>query len=851
VTNETVTAPAAKKPDVFGEQFEFQDIFRVEAGVINQRRHLAHDARDDLVLEKEAKDMDGQPVLRPNSNAGLVGLALSGGGIRSAAFCLGVLQALHKNKVLDRVDYLSTVSGGGYIGCSLTAAQEGGAKRGYPGFPFASALLEDEPLPLQHIRDYSNYLFPNHASGGDLLSNAAIYARGLVVNAVLLIPFLLGASVITLLCYAARDAFKKPTFLGFSIIDPFDLQYFYLSLDLFLALLVIGIGWGIIQSTQSRQKKREIPGRLSASIGLVVIAFFVVIFCELQPFILDWMLSPDGNLASVTRWVKAVSTVLVPISAAFAFLSGKLGEYLKSAMQSTSTKTQAKGFAMKAAVFVGGLVLPVLLWMLYLTVTYWGLCINTLNCSCTAPSWLMNVALVIPVAKGYGATTLYFIVALICFGLSLLMQPNANSLHPLYRDRLNRAFLFRPWPVLPTQPAQANIAKPWPADLATHPDELVDEWRPKLSEITGLYGPYHLINTALNVEASKVANRRGRNADFFMFSPKFVGSKSTKYVRTVDLQEVAPSLTLATAMAASGAAVSSSMGADTIKPLTATLALLNVRLGYWLRNPAKVSEAKKGNKIDRRNRWANYYFIAETLGWLSEKYKSVYLTDGGHIENLGIYELLRRRCQVIIAVDAEADPQMAFGSFNILERYALIDMGVRIDLPWQQIADMSRATGKALDDKGDAPKNNGPHCAIGEISYPDSRKGVLIYIKASLTGDENDTVIDYKKRYGDFPHETTLDQMFTEEQFEAYRALGFHAANNLFDHSDNFARLDPTTNPTVWPAFELLDQLFPCVDKDAPPATVTFAGSLPPPGTRRRPPTQTPAADQKIRRNGL
>ena len=106
MANETVTAPAAAEPDVFGEQFEFQDIFRVEADVINRRRRLAHDARGDLVLEKEAKDMDGRPVLRPNSNAGLVGLALSGGGIRSAAFCLGALQALNKNNVLDRVDYL-------------------------------------------------------------------------------------------------------------------------------------------------------------------------------------------------------------------------------------------------------------------------------------------------------------------------------------------------------------------------------------------------------------------------------------------------------------------------------------------------------------------------------------------------------------------------------------------------------------------------------------------------------------------------------------------------------------------------------------------------------------------------
>jgi hypothetical protein len=419
------------------------------------------------------------------------------------------------------------------------------------------------------------------------------------------------------------------------------------------------------------------------------------------------------------------------------------------------------------------------------------------------------------------------------------MQPNANSLHPLYRDRLSKAFLFKPWPAAqPQRQAQprANMRVPWPID-PTKPD-LVEEWRPKLSAITGLEGPYHLINTALNVEASRVANRRGRNADFFIFTPKYIGSKTTGYVRTEEIEEVAAGLTLATAMAASGAAVSSNMGAETIKPLTATLALLNVRLGYWLRNPAKLCLAKQEGsragvtKIDHRNLLANYYFIGEVFGKLSEKRKSVYLTDGGHIENLGIYELLRRRCQVIIAVDAEADPQMAFGSFNILERFALIDLGVRIDLPWQPIADESLVTSRAIDNAGalsnqgdaaasDKPsqvaKNHGPHCAIGEISYPGGRKGVLVYIKASLTGDENDYVFDYKKRYSDFPHETTIDQMFTEEQFEAYRALGFHAAFGLFDRGDRFAYPKDISNGDLRQEVGLLDQLFPRVAAGGPP----------------------------------
>jgi hypothetical protein len=123
----------------------------------------------------------------------------------------------------------------------------------------------------------------------------------------------------------------------------------------------------------------------------------------------------------------------------------------------------------------------------------------------------------------------------------------------------------------------------------------------------------------------------------------------------------------------------------------------------------------------------------------------------------------------------------------------------------------------------------GAHCAIGEISYPDDRKGILIYIKASLTGDENDTVIDYKKRYSDFPHETTIDQMFTEEQFEAYRALGFHAAHRLFDRSDEFAHLDLNDDPDRGEQIELLDRLFSrakSVGKDPPHQKGTFAAVI-------------------------
>ena len=178
--------------------------------------------------------------------------------------------------------------------------------------------------------------------------------------------------------------------------------------------------------------------------------------------------------------------------------------------------------------------------------------------------------------------------------------------------------------------------------------------------------------------------------------------------------------------------------------------------------------------------------------WLNENRKSVYLTDGGHIENLGIYELLKRSCRVIIAVDAEADPEMAFGSFNTLVRYRPHRSRHRDRSAVASADQPDQETNAEIEKTGDAAKHRGPHCAIGRITYswakgrPD-RTGILIYIKASLTGDENDYVYHYKKRYWAFPHETTLDQMFSEEQFEAYRALGYHATNGLFTRRDDFA----------------------------------------------------------------
>jgi predicted acylesterase/phospholipase RssA len=760
----------------FGELFTFDTVFRREIDSINKRRAAVQPARPPIALEKESElRTGGEAMLRPTEESDVVGLALSGGGVRSAAFALGVLQALDETKVLDRCDYLSTVSGGGYIGSSLSAALQsnGGI------FPFKSRLAQDETPALQHLRDHSNYLFPR--SEFAFLNNASIYMRGLVANLVLVLPFLLLGAALTLFSNRTVDALSRPDVFGFAVPNIFPYRYFVITTYLGLALLIAGVIWGIARSFVQRADRAEVPSMSTTLIGGAVLLVFFAAFCELQPFMLGAMFEPKstGPVAALADWVHYLAAALAPFAAVVASLSQKLGEFVKSSSESRRLRDQLASYAGTVAIYVAALFVPLLLWVAYLELSYWGLCaaVTKHDSQCAVPVWLGMIAGRMPMF------IFYVLVAVALLLLSLVLRPNANSLHPLYRDRLRKAFLFVP---------QNYI------DLK----EGLQPARLRLSELTEQHAPYHLINTAINVQSSKAVNRRGRNADFFLFSRNFIGSKATGYVSTKDVEELVPELDLATAMAVSGAAASSEMGAATIKPLAPTLALLNVRLGYWLRNPNRVA------RRERQNRLANFYFLAEMFGRLNEKRKSVYLTDGGHIDNLGIYELLRRRCKVIIVVDAEADPQMGFGSLNSVERYARIDLGVRIDLPWQQISHMSRETGNAIDETGDSPKHKGPHCAMGAIEYPGNRSGVLVYIKSSLTGDENDYIFYYKKHHSRFPHETTLDQLFSEEQFEVYRALGFHAAYGLFAGRDAFAHRDPAACPQVQDELRLLDRLF-------------------------------------------
>jgi len=708
------------------------------------------------------------------------GLALSGGGIRSAAVCLGALQAIHRGGRLASVDYLSTVSGGGYIGACLSAAM---SDRGGRAFPFGADVF-DSPA-VAHLRNFSNYLMPRNRSGGRNWAEAiAIVLRGLLANAVIVLAVLLFCVVLTAAIYprAGLDDISMTLRLLAAPLKWTDVPLpMALPAGRFMATFLLAGGlagillvWAVLRTTNRFDTVAgDTFGWPLRFARYLLLATLMAAFLDLQPIAIEAVSNFGAWLAKGTGVREAVTAawgVLTAFAGAVAAFASAIGRFLEKSNRASGFSTMLLRGLAKAALLVAALVLPLALWGLYLWLA--GRALDPATAKLTG--WA--VPHIWPLGGEAALVRAYYLAALAALGITALLSPNAYSLHRFYRDRLSAAFVFKPPP-----PGSAE------------PESLDDL---KLSELRDGDGPYHIVNAAMNVQGSTEANQRGRNADFFMMSSEFIGSDLTLYAPTrptiagtETMEQIDKRLNLATATAISGAAVSANMGSNTVRLLSPTLALLNIRLGYWLRNPraaARVAPAVSPLVNLARRILGPVYLLAEMLNFLDERSAEVYLTDGGHIENLGLYELLKRGCRAVIVIDAEADPTLSFASLLKVERYARIDLGIRITLPWEQITDAARKTAADVA-AGKRPCRFGPHCAVGKIIYEDETEGTLVYFKASVTGDERDYILDYKARNPDFPHETTGDQFFSEEQFEMYRALGFHLVYGFFEDKDDFA----------------------------------------------------------------
>jgi hypothetical protein len=539
--------------------------------------------------------------------------------------------------------------------------------------------------------------------------------------------------------------------------------------------------------------------------------------------------------------------VVVGAGGVFAVLSGIVTALLGSSSATPANSSRAKEggvtalasaivMAVAGPIFAAALVVALSLGLDKLLLG--GSLVKSLQGFTDAQSiWL----LLEPLSIGAGVTLAIGLIASYCVNI------NRFSLHALYRNRLTRAYLG----------ASRALRSP---DLFTGFDSgdnirMHELWPPDLKPRC----LFHVVNIALNIVSTKRLAWQERKAESFTVSPLHSGSANLGYRPSKEYGDGPKDkqaeddfkagkrefgIALGTAMAISGAAVSPNMGYNSSPSVTLLLALFNARLGWWLGNPGE-----KGNNGSYKNegpKMAAGPLFAETLGLTTDERPYVYLSDGGHFEDLALYEMVRRRCRFIVLIDAGEDAKFAFEDLGNAVRKIYIDLGIRITLEGLErlqnrpsphplsgavldaaarvnveVAKIAKAVARAAhavakggeaEAKADetAEPAEIPYYALGTIHYVDADgkdadvkrygDGTILYIKPAYHGTEDSAGIrSYAMANPDFPHETTVDQWFTESQFESYRSLGFYIANEVVKDQDAHNALNAFLAPKLVP----------------------------------------------------
>ncbi|QTF94249.1 hypothetical protein, partial [Halomonas sp. BM-2019] len=387
--------------------------------------------------------------------------------------------------------------------------------------------------------------------------------------------------------------------------------------------------------------------------------------------------------------------------------------------------------------------------------------------------------LLLPLAKEYPWAPMLALAGLLLFGL--LCHPNHLTVHRYYRDRLMEAYMAG------VRQTEAGVGGPAPnaADTLT-----LSACREALERV-----PFPLINTNLVLVNAGNARRRDIGGDNFVLSPLFCGSTVTGWRATDRYPE--SRLTLATAMAISGAAANPNTGFGGVgktrsRPVALAMALLNARLGYWLAHP-DPGRARRW-PLPASQLWPGLCAFLPCGHHETARFQE--LSDGGHFENLGLFELLRRRTRLVVAVDGSQDQGSRFASLQLALSRCRELLGVQI--VFDHCYETQRGTYPA--DLGGGPLDPliprdavaypvGARLArhahlVGRIHYPangdhPAQRGTLVLVKSALIPGLPLRLMGYRDRSSSFPNEPTRDQFFTEEQFEAYRELGLAVGRAL------------------------------------------------------------------------
>jgi predicted acylesterase/phospholipase RssA len=361
------------------------------------------------------------------------------------------------------------------------------------------------------------------------------------------------------------------------------------------------------------------------------------------------------------------------------------------------------------------------------------------------------------IAGQVGVVALLAVLLLIGLVVALgwLADPNLISMHGFYKARIARAYLG----ASNAARASENITEAAPGDDVP----LTQLW----NHDSG--GPYHLINTSLNLVGGSDLAMAQRLAENFVLSRYHCGSARAGYRYTA--QYMSGQFSLATAAAVSGAAVSPTMGSQTPSAaMTLLLSLFNIRLGFW-------APAPSGRRwYESHARLWPFYLLRETLANTGSIGTYMYLTDGGHFDNTGLYALVERGCRHIVVCDCGADPKPNFDDIGNAIRRCRIDFGAEIDLSIKDfvLAPVLEGVGTTYVGRG---KIRYQRAHLQFLGLSDEEElGEIVWVKPTVTDRSAADVRQYRRAHNEFPQQTTAEQWYDESQFESYRRLGYESA---------------------------------------------------------------------------
>ena len=701
----------------------------------NDNTAVESDALDPLVSKRRRHVGAEMPIQSERW-----GLALSGGGVRSATFCYGLVTALAKADVFRRFDLMSTVSGGGYIGSMIGRLAQ--SKR--TAEELQNTLAEPGKMSKERswLRANSRYLIPRGSR--DWLFAVVTFLRNLAA-----IHIELGVVALGFGCILGLIDIAAWWLFDIALIKSSGATYQYLE-----------SGWNVVSSFPTLWLLTPVPA------AFAVVAAFRYWYLPAQSDVaagdarrhqvtdalatwLQWTLAlvALGCIDWVAWRIANRPQQLLVLGSSFAVLLTVLRVLLPLIQGASQGGSNAAILRLPIIADVAGRIGLVVLLVFWTSVAH--------------ALFTRQVWDTLALQVDYVAALVAVLCALVAVGAwagisgRTIEFLNRSSLHHFYRSRLARTYL-----------GAANAARS-PGSKVTEPeyedDVLFSQYEP---QATG--GPVHLLNVCVNqtYQHSGLFNIDRQGQLMTVVAPSLVRLEQSSWEKLPATTE-----TLGTWMAVSGAAAAPGLGAATRPGWAAMLTTLGIRLGYW--RDCGI-ETKPCTWIARHLPKYNY-LLCELFAHLPGNNDRVqYLSDGGHSENTGAYPLLAAGCRLIVLADCGADPAYRFDDLENLIRRARIDLGVDIRfVP----SDPSVPAMGTLSDVAAPDKN--ACLAAATISYPTGEIGVLILVKPNIASDLPEDVYNYSRDNPSFPQQTTADQIFGEDQWESYYALGEHIGSFL------------------------------------------------------------------------